>query len=434
MAPRPITSTTPEDGHEFKPSRVVSYYRHGPGFEREYDPVVGADRVLNPGPLITDYPHAGILNTKVFLERYPTTATNRNRARSRWTYYHFLGLDIEKSASRTTDPVALADTNNPTLRNPACTVCHRIMDPVAGAFQNYGDEGLYKDQWPGLDSLDHFYKLAGEERNVRADSWEDREALSWPVFLGAGVQTLRVLYANDYYDPDTGDDGYIYLDRLRVRDARGGVLVSSEFEDLGPPMPPPGSDFGCGHEGYNPAGRHDHVWLFNGGVECAFFIDVEVPSDGVYDVEVVAWMNGRHELYGEDGFAKLSVMANGYRTGDTWYRDMRTPGFNGEQAPEPGQQRAVAGEADRRRQALRRGDGEVLVAGHHGQRGRGAARGRRGCGLRGAPARRQRPGGGGDAAGQRIPARLPGPGRVQLEGPAGRDGALEVVPRGRGRG
>ena len=41
---------------------------------------------------------------------------------------------------------------------------------------------------------------------------------------------------------------------------------------------------------------------------------------------------------------------------------------------------------------------------------------------------------GGDAAGQRIPARLPRPGVVQLEGPAGRDGALEVVPRGRGRG
>ena len=325
----------PADGHEFKPSRIVSYYRHGPGFEKEYDPVVGADRVLNPGPLRTDYPHAGILNTKVFLERYPTTATNRNRARSRWTYYHFLGLDIEKSASRTTDPVALADTNNPTLRNPACTVCHRIMDPVAGAFQNYGDEGLYKDQWPGLDSLDHFYKLAGEERNVRADSWEDREALSWSVFLGAGVQTLRVLYANDYYDPDTGDDGYIYLDRLRVRDAHGGVLVSPEFEDLGPPMPPPGSDFGCGHEGYNPAGRYDHVRLFNGGIECAFFIDVEVPRDGVYDIEVVAWMNGRHELYGEDGFAKLSVMANAYKTGDTWYRDMRTPGFDGKLAPNP---------------------------------------------------------------------------------------------------
>ena len=325
-----------EDVHEFKPSRVVSYYRHGDGFEIEYDPVVGADRVLTPGPLITNYPHAGILNTKVFLQRYPTTATNRNRARSRWTYYHFLGLDIEKSASRTTDPVALADTNNPTLVNPACTVCHRVLDPVAGAFQNYGDEGNYKDQWGGMDSLDHFYKYEpGDAMSVAAASWEERETLSWPVSLQTGGQTLRVHYTNDYYDPDTGDDGFLYLDRLRVRDDRGRVLATVEFEDLGPPVPPSGSGFTCGGVGRNPAGRNDHVLLWNGGVDCAYYIDVEFPRDGVYDVEVVAWMSGRHELYGDDGYAKVSVVANGYRNGDTWYRDMRAPGFSAELAPDP---------------------------------------------------------------------------------------------------
>ena len=92
-----------EDPHEFKLSRMASYYRHTDGYEAEDDPVIDAYRVIDPGPLRTDYPQAGILNTKVFLQRYPTTATNRNRARSRWTYYHFLGLDVEKSASRTTD-------------------------------------------------------------------------------------------------------------------------------------------------------------------------------------------------------------------------------------------------------------------------------------------------------------------------------------------
>ena len=110
------------------------------------------------------------------------------------------------------------------------------------------------------------------------------------------------------------------------------------------------------------------------------------------------------------------------------------PGLCRQAGARPRQQRAVAGTADCGRQALRRGDGEVLVAGHHGQRGGGAARGRRGRGLRGVAARRQRPAGRGDAAGQRVPARLPRPGGVQLEGPAGRDDALEVVPRGRGRG
>ena len=146
-----------EDRLEFRPSEIVSYYRRDESFIREEYPDFGP-RILDPGNLSTEYPHAGILNTTVFLKRYPTTPTNRNRARSRWTYYHFLGLDIEKSASRTTDPVALADTDNPTMKNPACTVCHRVMDPVAGAFQNYGEEGEYRDEWRGLDSLDDFYK------------------------------------------------------------------------------------------------------------------------------------------------------------------------------------------------------------------------------------------------------------------------------------
>ena len=162
-----------EDPLEFRPSEIVSYYRTDTSKILESRTDIG-DHVLDPGNLSTDYPHAGVLNTTVFLVRYPTTPTNRNRARSRWTYYHFLGLDIEKSASRTTDPVALADTDNPTMKNPACTVCHRVMDPVAGAFQNYGEEGLYRDEWGGLDSLDKFYKSPPDGSYTpyqEGDSW-----------------------------------------------------------------------------------------------------------------------------------------------------------------------------------------------------------------------------------------------------------------------
>ena len=324
----------PEDVHEFKPARIVDYYRRGEGYESEYDPFTLAVRVLDPGPLDTDYPHAGILNTIAFLKRYPSTATNRNRARSRWTYYHFLGLDIEKSASRTTDPVALADTNNPTMHNPACTVCHSVLDPVAGAFQNYGDEGWYRNQWGGMDSLDDLYKEGKvAAMAVQADSWEDRETLVWPVTLPAGTETLRVMFSNDFYDEDTGEDGLIWLDRLTVVDAHGSVLVSHEFEDLEVPVAP---RWTCGQVEYNPAtGRHDndHLILWNGNYECAFFIDIEVPSNGTYEVEVVAWSNGYYEQYGNDGFARLAVTANAYQLGDTWFRDMRTPGFNGELAP-----------------------------------------------------------------------------------------------------
>ena len=322
----------PTDFDEFKPSSIEAYYREGEGFEVENDPVLNADLIINPGPLITEYPHAGILNTTMFLKRYPTTATNRNRARSRWTWYHFLGLDIEKSASRTTDPDALADTNNPTMFNPACTVCHRVLDPVAGAFQNYGDDGFYKDQFGGVDSLDGFYKEAvGPSRALRAASWRDRETLSWQVRLAAGVETLGVVFANPFYDDNTGDQGQVYLDRLRVTDSGGGVLLGLEFEDLDPPIGGWGGT--CGEARYNPAsGRNDYLWLHWGETQCSIFVDVDVPSDGVYNVEIVAWAE-RHEQYPNGGFARLAVAVNPYREGDTWYRDMRVPGFAGEVAP-----------------------------------------------------------------------------------------------------
>ena len=163
----------PVNPFQFKPARIVDYYRTDDSKVIE-DRINFATRVVNPGNLSTQYPHAGILNTTVFLRRYPTTDTNRNRARARWTYYHFLGVDIEKSASRTTDPEALADRDNPTMKNPACTVCHTIMDPVAGTFQNYGVEGLYREEWGGLDSLPGLYKYpedGSESPYVHGDTW-----------------------------------------------------------------------------------------------------------------------------------------------------------------------------------------------------------------------------------------------------------------------
>ena len=328
----------PGDMQEFRPSRIVKYYRKGEGLEREFDRVIDSTRIIDPGPLITNYPHAGILNTTSFLLRYPTTATNRNRARSRWTYYHFLGLDVEKSASRTTDPDALADTNNPTLLNPACTVCHRALDPVAGAFQNYADNGYYRESWGGADSLDDLYKR-GERAAlpVRADSWQERETLSWPVALVSGTNTLKVFFPNDFWHEESRTTGTVYLDRLRLADGNGRVLTSLEFEDV-PPPPPPGEGE-CGRASRNPAtGRTDHYrYGWGGEHRCALLVDVEVPAEGGYVVEVVAWADRYdHRVhYAGDAYSEISVEVGGYRAGDTWYRDMRAPGFAGKSAPNP---------------------------------------------------------------------------------------------------
>lgn len=72
----------PADYRDFRPVTFESYYRNDGSKIVEHRKSC-CYRVLNPGNLATDYPHAGILNTNVFLRRYPSTATNRNRARSR---------------------------------------------------------------------------------------------------------------------------------------------------------------------------------------------------------------------------------------------------------------------------------------------------------------------------------------------------------------
>ncbi|MGJ8678973.1 DUF1588 domain-containing protein [Paraglaciecola sp.] len=131
---------------------------------------------------------AGVLNTFAFLKRYPSTETNRNRARARWTMKHFLGFDIEASEDRTTDPVALADTNNPTMNNPACTVCHVIMDPLAGAYQNYNDDGFYRARNGGKDSLPWQYVFRLKDENgdnyyANNDTWYDERLMRAPGYF-----------------------------------------------------------------------------------------------------------------------------------------------------------------------------------------------------------------------------------------------------------
>lgn len=88
-------------------------------------------------------PHAGILTSHMFLNRFPTTDTNVNRHRSRTVYRLFLATDVLKLAERPVDPTQIQDFN-PTLYNPECNVCHAQIDPIAGAFQNWDQFGRYR--------------------------------------------------------------------------------------------------------------------------------------------------------------------------------------------------------------------------------------------------------------------------------------------------
>ena len=178
----------------FRPGQIKGYYLRDAATSVQVVPGAAVPRILHPGNLRIDYPHVGILNSKSFLSRYPTTATNRNRARARWTYYNFLGVDIEALATRSTDPVALADTNNPTLNNPACSVCHNLLDPVAGTFQDYADNGVVRASLNGTDSLDRVYKATRGGPYRAGDTWyADMRNPGFESAQATGANTLRWL-------------------------------------------------------------------------------------------------------------------------------------------------------------------------------------------------------------------------------------------------
>lgn len=106
-----ITFENDADPNEFKPARLGGYE--------------------------SEFPHAGVLTDPIWLQRHPTTQTNRNRHRAKEVLFLFLGNDILKAAER---PIAIDENSladNPTLNNQDCTVCHAAIDPIAGAFRNF---------------------------------------------------------------------------------------------------------------------------------------------------------------------------------------------------------------------------------------------------------------------------------------------------------
>lgn len=99
-------------------------------------------------------PHAGLLTSLMFLNRYPTSATNRNRGRSRVVYDLFLDVDILALDGVRPDGSAVDITSPaPTLDNPDCVVCHGLLDPVASSFQNWNQRGVYRPNAPWYEDM-----------------------------------------------------------------------------------------------------------------------------------------------------------------------------------------------------------------------------------------------------------------------------------------
>ena len=304
-----------------------------------------------------EWPHSGVLSMPAWLGRYPSTDTNRNRARARWTYYHFLGVDIEKSAPRSTDPVALADTNNPTMNNPACTVCHERMDPVAGAYQNFGDQGHYLDTHGGLDSLPYTYKNPqrpdGELYQLVHGNSEDSGAY---VFHELSQTFSTRGDGGNFAVSDATPEGCIQDEENSTQDqwvgwcSRLSILDVAVYADGAKVIEIKASDFEA-HPGFSVATYIDNdsgearprgyvtqspqgtVYMLHTWDSWASF-DFDLP-EGEYEVVVnlATQMDDGHPestltagLLWSEGFYSGD---NQYQYGDTWYRDMRSPGFNG---------------------------------------------------------------------------------------------------------
>ena len=139
-----VTFEDSSNPFEFQPAAIEQYYQSDEVAVERCPQQAGHTgyNVLSLGTP-TAVPLSGVLTDTAFLERYPFTPTNRNRARAKAIFSLFLGIDIESSADRPLDKASLTDTNNPTLNNPNCTVCHEILDPVAGGLQNWTRNNLY---------------------------------------------------------------------------------------------------------------------------------------------------------------------------------------------------------------------------------------------------------------------------------------------------
>ena len=91
--------------------------------------------------LAGDREHAGVVSAHAWLQRFPTTDTNRNRHRVYILAKQFLGTDVAALGMRPIDTGG--NFKMPTVENPNCAVCHSTIDPIAAGFQNWNEANRY---------------------------------------------------------------------------------------------------------------------------------------------------------------------------------------------------------------------------------------------------------------------------------------------------
>lgn len=175
---------------EMKPENYLEWERI------DYSPAQNQYDREGANPRTVAVPPAGVLSTPAFLSRWETTQTNRGRKRARVVLKTFLATDIFKFAQRPVDSTALTSIQNPTLNSAMCTVCHSVLDPIAGGFRGFAEQNemarfLTDDKWhddmrePGINGVT---MPAGNYGN--ALMWTGAQIPRDPRFAIAIAQTM----------------------------------------------------------------------------------------------------------------------------------------------------------------------------------------------------------------------------------------------------
>lgn len=183
-------------------------------------------------------PHAGLLTTGAFLNRYSTTVTNRNRHRARMVMNFFLATDILKVAER---PVSQDDQDvdvvAPTMNKDTCVVCHQVLDPIAGSFQKWDYNNQDRFQPESKWFSDMFQPGYGKEKMeadyyARGLQWLAPRLAADPRFaLSAVYAVFRGLTGQDplRYPTDTTDA--LYASRVEAWSSQDSTFrsIADEF-------------------------------------------------------------------------------------------------------------------------------------------------------------------------------------------------------------
>jgi len=173
-------------------------------------------------------PQSGLLTTSVFLNRYPTTPTNRNRARARFFYKFFLATDVMRLAARPLDATTI-QSHNPTLNAPECNICHTNIDGPAGAFMNWDELGRYRpmaEGWFG-DMIPPGFgdEQLPPEEYPNAVQWLAKEMTSDPKFSLAMVHLVyQGLTGQEPLEEPMELEDADYLARIRAFEAQDHVF------------------------------------------------------------------------------------------------------------------------------------------------------------------------------------------------------------------